>query len=112
MNIVRNHVSFVRSGEKDPGSITRCSVKKPRSRTSPGSVSQRPGSDQSPDAEDGCGGGAVDYTVRRLAERFTSVNMKTASKAAEDVFEMENEMFSTTGVTEDETESGEGAASK
>lgn len=90
----------IRSGEKDPGSITRCSVKKPRSRTSP------PRSDQSPDAEDGCGGGAVDYTVRRLAERFTSVNMKTASKAAEDVFEMENEMFSVTGLTE-ETESGE-----
>ena len=48
----------------------------------------------------------MDYTVRRLAERFTSVNMKTASKAAEDVFEMENEMFNVTGVTE-ETESGE-----
>ena len=103
MNNVGNHVSFVRSGEKDPGSITRCSVKKPRSRTSP------PRSDQSPEAEDGCGGGAVDYTVRRLAERFTSVNMKTASKAAEDVFEMENEMFNVSGVTE---EGEDAAASK
>ena len=65
-------------------------------------------SDQSPDAEDGCGGGAVDYTVRRLAERFTSVNMKTTSKAAEDVFEMENEMFNVSGVTE-ETDSSEAA---
>ena len=53
----------------------------------------------------------MDYTVRRLAERFTSVNMKTTSKAAEDVFEMENEMFNVSGVTE-ETESGEEAASK
>ena len=26
----------------------------------------------------------MDYTVRRLAERFTSVNMKTTSKAAEE----------------------------
>ena len=87
-----------RSGEKDPGAITRCSVKKPRSRTSPASTRT---SDQSPDAEDGCGGGAVDYTVRRLAERFTSVNMKTTSKAAEDVFEMENEMFNVSGAAED-----------
>ena len=46
----------------------------------------------------------MDYTVRRLAERFTSVNMKTTSKAAEDVFEMENEMFNEmeeTGTSED-----------
>ena len=100
------HVSiFHRSGEKDPASITRCSVKKPRSRTSPASTRT---SDQSPDAEDGCGGGAVDYTVRRLAERFTSVNMKTTSKAAEDVFEMENEMFNEL----EETDTSEDAVCK
>jgi hypothetical protein len=34
----------------------------------------------------------VDYTVRRLAEKFSVVNMKSASNAAEDVF-VENEMF-------------------
>ena len=48
--------------------------------------------DGSPEAEDGCLGPAVDYTVRRLAERFSAVNMKSASQAAENVF-VENEMF-------------------
>ena len=92
-------ISFFRSGEKEPGRITRCSIKKPRSRTSPASNTT---SDQSPDAEDGCGAGAVDYTVRRLAERFPSVNMKATSKAAEDVFEMENEIFNASGVCEED----------
>ena len=50
----------------------------------------------------------MDYTVRRLAERFTSVNMKTTSKAAEDVFEMENEMFNEL----EETDTSEDAVCK
>ena len=40
--------------------------------------------------------------MRRLAERFTSVNMKATSKAAEDVFEMENEIFNASGVCEED----------
>jgi hypothetical protein len=47
--------------------------------------------DISPEATEGCSG-PVDYTVRRLAEKFSVVNMKSASHAAEDVF-VENEMF-------------------
>jgi hypothetical protein len=47
--------------------------------------------ESSPDAVEGCSGG-VDYTVRRLAEKFSVVNMKSASRAAEDVF-VENEIF-------------------
>ena len=72
----------IRTGEKDPSRITRCSFKKgkPRSQL-----------DQSPEADDGCGG-PVDYTVRKLAERFSVVNMKSTSKAAEEVF-VENEVF-------------------
>ena len=42
---------------------------------------------------EGCSSGPVDYTVRRLAEKFSVVNMKSASSAAENVF-VENEMFS------------------
>jgi hypothetical protein len=49
---------------------------------------------QSPDVEEGCGG-PVDYTVRKLAERFSVVNMMATSKAAEDVF-VENEVFNST----------------
>ena len=45
----------------------------------------------SPEAEEGCVG-PVDYTVRKLAEKFSVVNMKSASLAAENVF-VENEMF-------------------
>ena len=36
--------------------------------------------------------GSVDYTVRKLAEKFSVVNMKSTSQAAENVF-IENEMF-------------------
>jgi len=46
----------------------------------------------SPAAPEGCGG-PVDYTVRKLAEKFAVVNMKATSRAAEDVF-VENEAFS------------------
>ena len=74
----------IRTGEKDPSRITRCSFKKGNSRS-------RTQLDQSPEAEDGCGG-PVDYTVRKLAERFSVVNMKSTSKAAEEVF-VENEVF-------------------
>ena len=35
----------------------------------------------------------MDYTVRKLAERFSVVNMMATSRAAEDVF-VENEVFS------------------
>merc|ERR1719204_2408329 len=76
----------IRSGEKNPKRITRCSIKKPRKYQPSGTA------DQSPDAEEGCGG-PVDYTVRRLAERFSVVNMMATSRAAEDVF-VENEVFS------------------
>ena len=86
----------IRSGEKEPQRITRCSNKQ---RQSVGSRPHHSNADQSPEAEEGCGG-PVDYTVRRLAEKFSVVNMKTASRAAEDVF-VENEMFNTSGVSED-----------
>ena len=76
----------IRGGEKDPRRLTRCSAKR--------NVSKAPDS-QSPVAEDGCGG-PVDYTVRKLAERFSVVNMKSTSKAAEDVF-VENEIFNSSG---------------
>ena len=46
----------------------------------------------SPEVDEGCLG-PVDYTVRRLAEKFSVVNMKSASMAAENVF-VENEIFS------------------
>ena len=46
----------------------------------------------SPEVEEGCIG-PVDYTVRKLAEKFSVVNMKSASMAAENVF-VENEIFS------------------
>lgn len=39
-----------------------------------------------------CIGSSVDYTVRKLAEKFSVVNMKSTSQAAENVF-IENEMF-------------------
>ncbi len=39
-----------------------------------------------------CIGASVDYTVRKLAEKFSVVNMKSTSQAAENVF-IENEMF-------------------
>jgi len=84
----------IRSGEKNPKRITRCSIKKPRKYQPSGTA------DQSPDAEEGCGG-PVDYTVRRLAEKFSVVNMKSASKAAEDVF-VENEVFSEADAREEE----------
>ena len=85
----------IRSGEKEPQRITRCSNKQRQSTKS----HHINGGDQSPDVDEGCGG-PVDYTVRRLAERFSVVNMKSASRAAEDVF-VENEMFNTSGVSED-----------
>ena len=44
--------------------------------------------------------GPVDYTVRKLAEKFSVVNMKSASKAAEDVF-VENEVFNTSEISEE-----------
>merc|ERR1719167_409966 len=75
----------IRGGESDPRRVTRCEAKR--------SLSSRlvPES-HSPDADEGCGG-PVDYTVRKLAERFSVVNMMATSKAAEDVF-VENEVFS------------------
>lgn len=94
----------LRSGEKDPGKITRCSIKKPRSRPGAGPLA----ADQSPEAEEGCGG-PVDYTVRRLAEKFSVVNMRTASRAAEDVFvELENEVFNMSGLSEESSEDDTG----
>ena len=76
----------IRGGEKDPRRLTRCSAKR----------SMRKAKDsQSPVADEGCGG-PVDYTVRKLAERFSVVNMKSTSKAAEDVF-VENEIFNSSG---------------
>ena len=36
---------------------------------------------------------SIDYTVKKLAERFAVVNMRATSRAAEDVF-VENEAFS------------------
>merc|ERR1711936_34059 len=81
----------IRAGEKEPSRITRCGVRR--------GPTKRTGQDQSPEAEDGCGG-PVDYTVRRLAERFSVVNMKSTSKAAEEVF-VENEVFNCTGEGEE-----------
>jgi len=77
----------IRGGESDPRRVTRCEAKR--------SLSSRlvPES-HSPDADEGCGG-PVDYTVRKLAERFSVVNMMATSKAAEDVF-VENEVFNST----------------
>ena len=96
----------IRAGESEPGRITRCSSKKSRVK--------HQDSDQSPEAGDGCGAsqliininyffyfpGPVDYTVRKLAEKFSVVNMKSASKAAEDVF-VENEVFNTSEISEE-----------
>lgn len=76
----------IRGGEKDPRRLTRCSAKR--------SIPKAPDS-QSPVVDEGCGG-PVDYTVRKLAERFSVVNMKSTSKAAEDVF-VENEIFNSSG---------------
>ena len=87
----------IRAGEKDPQRITKCSIKKARSRTAGANTNNT--SDQSPDADEGCGG-PVDYTVRKLAEKFSVVNMKSASKAAEDVF-VENEVFNSSSVSEE-----------
>ena len=78
----------IRAGEKEASRITRCSVRR-------GGSMVRPGQDQSPEAEDGCGG-PVDYTVRKLAEKFSVVNMKSTRKAAEEVF-VENEVFNCSG---------------
>ena len=85
----------IRAGEKEPSRITRCGVRR-------GPTKGRTGQDQSPEAEDGCGG-PVDYTVRRLAERFSVVNMKSTSKAAEEVF-VENEVFNCSGEGEELSE--------
>ena len=82
----------IRAGEKEASRITRCSVRR-------GGSKARPGQDQSPEAEDGCGG-PVDYTVRKLAEKFSVVNMKSTSKAAEEVF-VENEVFNCSGEGEE-----------
>ena len=82
----------IRAGEKEASRITRCSVRR-------GGSKARPAQDQSPEAEDGCGG-PVDYTVRKLAERFSVVNMKSTSKAAEEVF-VENEVFNCSGEGEE-----------
>lgn len=46
---------------------------------------------ESPVVDEGCKG-PVDYTVRKLAEKFSVVNMKSASTAAENVL-VENEVF-------------------
>jgi len=76
----------VKAGEKDPSKLTRCSIRKHKNKTK---LTQA-GVD-SPEMKDGCIG-PVDYTVRKLAEKFSVVNMKSASIAAENVF-VENEMF-------------------
>ena len=89
VEIVRKRI---RAGEKEASRITRCSVRR-------GGSKARPAQDQSPEAEDGCGG-PVDYTVRKLAERFSVVNMKSTSKAAEEVF-VENEVFNCSGEGEE-----------
>jgi len=77
----------VKNGETDPKKISRCSAKKIIKRKSPES--------QSSSGDEGCSG-PVDYTVRKLAEKFSVVNMRSASKAAEDVF-VENEIFNSNG---------------
>lgn len=80
----------IRGGESEPAKVVRCQAKvRPKGTT-----------DQSPDAEEGCG--PVDYTVRKLAEKFSVVNMMATSQAAEDVF-VENEMFNSS-VVEPEVE--------
>merc|ERR1711923_644978 len=91
----------IRAGEKDPARITKCSVKKARSR--PAASNMTASLDQSPDGDDAGCGGPVDYTVRKLAEKFSVVNMKSASKAAEDVF-VENEVFNSSSVSEESIE--------
>jgi len=76
----------IRGGEREPARVTRCEAKRLLVNSNADQL------DQSPDAEEGCGG-PVDYTVRKLAERFSVVNMMATSRAAEDVF-VENEVFS------------------
>jgi len=71
----------IKSGEKEPKRLTKCMAKKHQHKI-----------EVSPEAEEGCIG-PVDYTVRKLAEKFSVVNMKSASMAAENVF-VENEIFS------------------
>merc|ERR1719495_1396506 len=78
----------IRGGEREPARVTRCEAKRLLVNSNADQL------DQSPDAEEGCGG-PVDYTVRKLAERFSVVNMMATSKAAEDVF-VENEVFTST----------------
>jgi len=72
----------LRSGEKEPWAVVRCGAK--------GRQVHRDRQEQE-QGDMGCGG-PVDYTVRKLAERFSVVNMKSTSRAAEDVF-VENEIY-------------------
>jgi sorting nexin-17 len=81
----------IRGGEREPARVTRCEAARPAGPRA---------EDQSPEVEEGCGG-PVDYTVRKLAERFSVVNMMATSKAAEDVF-VENEVFNSASETEAE----------
>ena len=86
----------IRGGESEPASVTRCEAK----RMMVSRASAAGATEQSPEAEEGCGG-PVDYTVRKLAEKFSVVNMMATSKAAEDVF-VENEVFNSAADTEAE----------
>lgn len=76
----------LKAGETDPARLTRCSNKIHKNNKTNLQVVSEPR-----EAGDGCVG-PVDYTVRKLAEKFSVVNMKSASMAAENVF-VENEMF-------------------
>lgn len=78
----------IRGGEKEPRAVVRCGAKVMRARVEVPVVV----GDQSPDADEAGCGGPVDYTVRKLAERFSVVNMMSTSRAAEDVF-VENEIY-------------------
>merc|ERR1719334_602020 len=88
----------IRGGEREPRKVTRCQAKRTAVPRTVDSAQEQGGTGQSPEVEEGCGG-PVDYTVRKLAERFSVVNMMATSRAAEDVF-VENEIYNSTADTE------------
>lgn len=77
----------LKAGEREPARLTRCTSNK----HSKIKINNVKNGKEGGGMSERCIG-SVDYTVRKLAEKFSVVNMKTTSQAAENVF-IENEMF-------------------